>query len=223
MTLGKHRTPVNKVIGRIRARYLIGGAAIAALALGTGGGYALAATLAAKTAPASNIYGCVSGSSRTLEHVYTVAGNYKACPKGSFAVTVASGKTGPAGPKGATGKTGPTGPTGPAGVEAVTVPFNNVSADDPQSLAPGAEGTYIATCSSDQVDFSGGYSLSSPDLQVLQSKPTWYGLSNPTPTTTPASGWEVIVKNTGSTTLTGQLVNDWAVCGTLDSSSTTSS
>lgn len=116
------------------------------------------------------------------------------------------------------GQTGPAGPQGPAGVQTVTVPFNNVTASgyDPATLAAGAEGYYIAVCASGQVDFSGGYSLSSPALQVLASKPTWYGETNPTPTTSPASGWEVLVRNTGTTALTSP-VNVWAVCGTLDS------
>lgn len=115
------------------------------------------------------------------------------------------------------GQTGPPGPQGPAGVQAVTVPYNNVSTSgyDPTSLAASAEGTYIAACAHGQVDFSGGYSLSSPALQVLQDKPTWYGITGAKPITTPPSGWEVVVRNTGTTTLTSP-VNIWAVCGTLD-------
>lgn len=59
-------------------------ATAAGIAIGVGTGVAVASA----TAPVSNAYGCVTGSSRTLEHVYTVAGNFKSCPAGSFAVTI---------------------------------------------------------------------------------------------------------------------------------------
>jgi hypothetical protein len=93
---------------------LLGGVgAVAAVAIG--GGSAYAAT-AAKTAPPSTIYGCISSKTRTVSDVYTVAANFPGCPAGSFAFTTgATGPAGPAGAKGVTGATGARGPQGPAG------------------------------------------------------------------------------------------------------------
>lgn len=120
------------------------------------------------------------------------------------------------------GPQGPTGKTGAPGVENVTVPFAQVTTApyDPSSIPAGQTGTFITTCSSGQVAFSGGYALpSSESLVAVQDKPTWYGLTNPKPTTTPASGWEVVVQNTGTSAASTSGVNVWAVCGTLDSTS----
>jgi hypothetical protein len=100
----------------VRAVLLAAGTAIAVIA-GTGGGFALAAQSAPKTAPPGAIFGCVTYGSRVLEHVYTVGSNFPGCPSGSFAVTVESvaGKTGPAGPQGPAGPAGPQGPAGSNG------------------------------------------------------------------------------------------------------------
>jgi hypothetical protein len=91
---------------------IAGIAATGALIIGTG----VASATVLSAAPAAGnytLYGCVSGTTRTLEHVYTVASNFKTCPSGSFAVAFNS-----TGPKGATGATGKTGPAGPAGASA---------------------------------------------------------------------------------------------------------
>jgi hypothetical protein len=74
-------------------------------------GVASAAVLTAAPRPGNyTLYGCISGSSRALEHVYTSASAFKACPRGSTAVAFNS--TGPQ------GKQGPPGPAGPAGASA---------------------------------------------------------------------------------------------------------
>jgi hypothetical protein len=113
-------------------------AATGVLIIGTG--VASATVLSSAPQPGNYaLYGCVSGTSRTLEHVYTVASNFKNCPSGSFAVafnstgpkgatgaTGAAGATGAVGPTGATGAagatggTGPAGPQGPSGVVSIT-------------------------------------------------------------------------------------------------------
>ena len=87
-------------------------ATLGAVAIGSGTAYAVASSAPAPTP----LIGCVTGSSRTLEHVYTSPASFKGCPKGSIAVQ--SGATGPrglAGPRGAAGARGPQGPAGPAG------------------------------------------------------------------------------------------------------------
>jgi hypothetical protein len=94
--------------------------AVVALAA-SGGGYALAADAApaAVKIPAGTLHGCVSGSTRVMEHVYESNTSGTTCPSGSFlvywGVTGPKGATGAAGAKGATGATGATGPAGPAG------------------------------------------------------------------------------------------------------------
>lgn len=69
-------------------------AIVAALALVLGGVGIASAVGSSAAAPASNIYGCVVGSSRTLENVYTVEANFLSnggCSKaGGFPVTVNS-------------------------------------------------------------------------------------------------------------------------------------
>jgi hypothetical protein len=115
-------------IRRLSRGRRLSGVPLAAVVAGTavivlaGGGTALALTASspARTAPPGSVYGCVSGSTRVLERVYTVAGNFPGCPAGSFAVTVESvagpkGAAGAQGPAGAQGKTGPAGPAGPVG------------------------------------------------------------------------------------------------------------
>jgi hypothetical protein len=75
-------------------KYLIGLGAALVLALGALGGLALAS--GGQPAPSSPLYGCDTGSSRTLEHVYTTLSGYQSylatqpndtCPSGSFEVT----------------------------------------------------------------------------------------------------------------------------------------
>jgi hypothetical protein len=76
----------------------------AAVALAaSGGGFALAAddAPAAVSIPAGTVHGCITGSSRTLEHVYQLHTSGTVCPRGS--VLVYWGVTGPKGAKGATG------------------------------------------------------------------------------------------------------------------------
>ena len=77
------------------------GAAVALAA--SGGGYALAADAAAPAAsiPAGTLHGCVSGSTRVLEHVFESNTSGTRCPSGSFLVY-----WGVTGPKGATGPSG---------------------------------------------------------------------------------------------------------------------
>src|ERR1700749_2012889 len=63
--------------------------------LGVGGGLAVSSLAASSPAPATNLYGCVVGTNRVLQNVYTNQANYTAfldanggkCPSG-FAVTV---------------------------------------------------------------------------------------------------------------------------------------
>jgi hypothetical protein len=79
--------------------------AAAAVALAaSGGGYALAADAAAGPAvsiPAGTLHGCVSGSSRVMEHVFESNTSGTTCPPGSFLVY-----WGVTGPKGAPGSSG---------------------------------------------------------------------------------------------------------------------
>ena len=73
--------------------------AVVALAA-SGGGYALAADASAPAVsiPAGTLHGCVSGSTRVMEHVYESNTSGTSCPSGSFLVY-----WGVTGPKGATG------------------------------------------------------------------------------------------------------------------------
>ncbi|HEX4087388.1 MAG TPA: hypothetical protein VHZ33_01665 [Trebonia sp.] len=85
-------------------------AAAAAVALAaSGGGYALAAddAPAAASIPAGTVHGCISGSSRVLEHVYTSNKSGTVCPRGSALVYWSvTGPKGARGPKGAPGSSG---------------------------------------------------------------------------------------------------------------------
>lgn len=110
--------PLNRVKNLLFSgkRWIITAAAVPLIVMtGIGTSYAATAVASASaaTAPASNLYGCVTAG-RALTGVYTAPGNFKGCPSG-FAVTVTSGTAGAAGPKGATGATGPAGAQGPAG------------------------------------------------------------------------------------------------------------
>ena len=83
--------------------------AAAAVALAaSGGGYALAADAAAPATaiPAGTLHGCVSGSTRVLEHVFESNTSGTTCPSGSFLVYW--------------GVTGPKGAPGPSGVVSTT-------------------------------------------------------------------------------------------------------
>lgn len=98
-----------------------------------GGGVALATTSALSASPsvsipAGTLHGCVSGSARTMEHVYESNTSGTSCPSGSFlvywSVTGPAGKNGTNGKNGtdgtngkngATGATGAQGPAGPSG------------------------------------------------------------------------------------------------------------
>lgn len=110
-------------MNKVRKYVVIVAATGGALAIGAGAA-ALASTSAVAAAPAPGnytLYGCVYGSSRTLEGVYTVASNFKNCPRGSFAVAFNStGPRGATGSRGATGATGAAGATGPQGVPGPT-------------------------------------------------------------------------------------------------------
>jgi hypothetical protein len=98
-------------------------AAVAAVALAaSGGGYALAADAApaAVKIPAGTLHGCVSGSTRVMEHVYESNTSGTVCPSGSFlvywGVTGPKGATGAKGAPGAPGAKGAPGAPGPSGV-----------------------------------------------------------------------------------------------------------
>ena len=126
-----HRIHVKeKKIVKISRKLLITGIAVTGLAA-LGGSTALAVTEASASTPVSppvSIYGCDDMThNRMLDRIYTVQGNFKGCPAGSFAVTVASGNTGPAGPRGAQGPAGATGPAGPAGATGAQGPSGVVS------------------------------------------------------------------------------------------------
>jgi hypothetical protein len=107
-------------------------AAAVAVAL-TGGGVAIAATSVspppmANIIPPGTLHGCVSGSTRVMEHVFESNTSGTTCPAGSFLVywsvtgpKGATGATGAKGATGATGATGPQGPQGPAGTSATPV------------------------------------------------------------------------------------------------------
>lgn len=132
-------------------------AAIASvLVIGGGTAFAVTTTAAsAKPASASNLYGCVSGSSREIVGVYTVAGNFKTCPSGSFAITVASGvngKNGTNGAPGAKGATGATGAQGSKGDIGATGPAGSAGADG----ANGLTGAYYSVAKYDVGDTNGG-------------------------------------------------------------------
>lgn len=187
--------------------------------VGIGAGVSLAAT---SSSPSGQIIRlCVNARTREVKQP---TGTGLRCPGGYFFERFNKNLHPMPGPRGPQGPPGQTGPQGAPGVQTVTVPFNNVTTPpyDPSSIPAGQTGTYIATCASGQVDFSGGFSMASnPNLNVVQDKPTWYGLTNPTPTTTPASGWQVVIQNTGNSAVSPG-VNVWAVCGTLDTTSSSS-
>jgi hypothetical protein len=93
---------MRKHIGIIAAA----GAAVALAA--SGGAYAFAADAApaAVSIPAGTLHGCVSGSTRVMEHVYESNKSWTVCPSGSFLVYW--------------GVTGPKGAPGPSGVVSTT-------------------------------------------------------------------------------------------------------
>ena len=105
---------------KIKKLGITGAVAVGAVAICTG--VAGASSISAAPKPGNfTIFGCVSGSSRTLEHVFTTASGFKSCPSGSFAVAFNStGPKGATGAKGATGPKGATGAQGPSGVVSLT-------------------------------------------------------------------------------------------------------
>lgn len=154
-----------------------GTAAVAALAvIGGGSAIAVASVTTASPTPA---YGCVAGSTRVLEHIYTSASNFRGCPSGSFAVTIgaqgARGPAGPAGPKGATGATGATGQTGPQGATGAQGPAGPSTAGssglDVETVSThAASGTEaIAYCPADHPYVLGGGS--NIDAPLIASRP----------------------------------------------------
>ena len=111
-------------------------AAAGAAVIGTAAGVASAASSVTVPQPGSYVmYGCIVGSSHTLEDFSTTAAGFTGCTAGGTPVafnstgvkgatgatgsTGAKGDTGPQGPKGATGPQGPQGAQGPAGAGAV--------------------------------------------------------------------------------------------------------
>lgn len=97
----------------------LGLAGTALAASGSPASHATTAAMSAAAAPAraaaapDPINGCVTGTNRTLEQVFTDPANFPGCKSPAFQVTW--NVQGPAGPKGATGAGGPQGPQGPAG------------------------------------------------------------------------------------------------------------
>jgi hypothetical protein len=127
---------------------IAGVAATAALIIGTG----VASATVLSSAPAAGnytLYGCVSGTTRALEHVYTVASNFKTCPSGSFAVAFNS--TGPKGATGATGKTGATGATGKTG------PAGPAGPQGPSGVVSTGTSQLVTSSSGDSVDTGGSF------------------------------------------------------------------
>lgn len=97
-----------------------GAAVVAGLGVaGATGAFSPAASSTATAFPAGSLHGCVSGSTRVLQNVYSSPNKGLTCPRGTFQVVWnekgAAGAQGPAGPAGPTGPQGPAGPAGSAG------------------------------------------------------------------------------------------------------------
>jgi Collagen triple helix repeat (20 copies) len=138
---------------KLNRKLAVVGASAVVVAAGilAGGGVAFASSQhpAATTVSlpaASPLIGCVSGTSRTVEHAFTTGTGFQnsgGCPSGSFAfqtgaqgatgATGAKGATGAAGAKGATGATGAAGAQGPAGPQG---PSGVVSSNVTQLVTP---------------------------------------------------------------------------------------
>jgi Collagen triple helix repeat (20 copies) len=108
-----------------KKKWITAAVAAAGLAVtGAGVGVARAASSVVVPQPGNYVlYGCIVGSSHTLEDFSTTSSGFQGCPGG--ATVVAFNSTGPVGPKGATGATGPkgaTGATGPRGPKGDTGP-----------------------------------------------------------------------------------------------------
>jgi hypothetical protein len=88
--------------------------------------------LAGSAASVPDIHGCAVGTSRTIEHVYTIKGNGPVCPSGSFAVDFGSG-TGAQGPQGIQGPKGDPGAQGISGI-------SGTNGTDGKDGAPGIKG-----------------------------------------------------------------------------------
>jgi hypothetical protein len=178
------------------------------------GGSALAATSSDTAAP-SNLYGCVSGASRTVEGAYTDAGNFKTCPKDSFPFTVASGVDGKNGTDGASGFSGAFYATAtytnggdgwatvlciPAGKDGgdlgAALPFTAIAGGVEEDDAPGntgPAGSSVIASFPGNLDFSGGSDNNSPLPGVVDG---WViGLGNPGATNMPLKVWALCVPN----------------------------
>jgi hypothetical protein len=150
---------------------LAGSAAI--LAVGAFGGSAYATTALSAPKPGNYVlYGCISGSTRTLEHFYTTASGFRGCPSGSL--TVAFNSTGPR------GATGPS-TTGAAGLNVVVV------------TADGKAGSGLVWCpASHPYVISGGAETGGPltSSAPIETGPQPYPANAVTPERG-VSGWAV--------------------------------
>lgn len=113
------------------------------------------------------------------------------------------GEIGPAGPQGETGPAGPAGPAGPPG-PAGSVGFSGWEQKSAFAIVSGNGGTATVTarCTTGKQVLAGGYATSSPDMTILESRPT---PSGQTP------GWIVKVLNKG----TDAPVTAYANCATV--------
>jgi hypothetical protein len=163
-------------------------AALAVGLLGAGFGTAEAVT----SIPPGTIHGCVAGSSRTLEHVYTNPSSGTSCPSGeSQVIWSKQGPAGPQGPAGAAGAQGPAGVAGPAGPSTA----GPSGLDDTYEYGTGL-GEAIAYCPTDHPYVLGGGfddegSPGQTPPEVWRSQPV-------NPTSPGSSGWEVIITDAQS-------------------------
>jgi len=110
----KHTKHTKKRSLKINKWGIAGIAAAGVAVIGTAAGVASAASSVIVPKPGNYVmYGCIVGSSHTLEDFYTTSSGFQGCPSG--ATVVAFNSTGPTGPKGATGAKGSTGATGAKG------------------------------------------------------------------------------------------------------------
>jgi hypothetical protein len=126
--------------------------AVVALAA-SGGGYALAADASAPAVsiPAGTVHGCVSGSSRVLEHVYESNTSGTTCPSGSFLVY-----WGVTGPKGATGAKGAPGAAGAPGAPGAKGAPGAPGAPGPSGVVSTAA-TQLVTSSTPAIETGGSF------------------------------------------------------------------
>lgn len=184
----------------------------AVVAAAISGGVAFAATHVTAPKPGNYVlYGCIVGSTRTMEHFYTSASDFRTCPRGSHAVAFNS--------------TGPRGLPGLAKVQADEPYGQNV---DPNSNIKQSDGTVTAgrtaviwaACPSGKTAIGGGFRIgdgtsadaaesdatgpgyTGSNVQVLASEPSYYD---------PGSGKLDLSKATQVTTYGSYLPNAWAV------------